>query len=143
MVLLLLLLVHCLMLIHCLMFLHLFLVVLCLESCFVLFDFILNVPSTIFQLNRDWSSWVIPVLSQDKSVLLEYHNAVMPVRLEPAAPRSRVKHSTTEPLHSLSCFLFCNKVKQPASFPNQNDCKVSESEKIRNRYNQVPHPGYQ
>ena len=24
-----------------------------------------------------------------------------PVRLEPAAPRSRVKHSTTEPLHSL------------------------------------------
>ena len=26
----------------------------------------------------------------------------MPVRLEPAAPRSRVKHSTTEPLRSLS-----------------------------------------
>ena len=25
-----------------------------------------------------------------------------PVRLEPAAPRSRVKHSTTEPLRSLS-----------------------------------------
>ena len=24
-----------------------------------------------------------------------------PVRLKPAAPRSRVKHSTTEPLHSL------------------------------------------
>ena len=24
------------------------------------------------------------------------HNAVTPVRLEPAAPRSRVKHSTTE-----------------------------------------------
>ena len=24
-----------------------------------------------------------------------------PVRLEPTAPRSRVKHSTTEPLHSL------------------------------------------
>ena len=29
------------------------------------------------------------------------HNAVTPVRLEPAAPRSRVKHSTTEPLRSL------------------------------------------
>ena len=28
--------------------------------------------------------------------------AVMPVRLEPAAPRSQVKHSTTEPLRSLS-----------------------------------------
>ena len=25
------------------------------------------------------------------------HSAVMPVRLEPATPRSRVKHSTTEP----------------------------------------------
>ena len=29
------------------------------------------------------------------------HNAVMPVRLEPATPRSRVNHSTTEPLRSL------------------------------------------
>ena len=28
-------------------------------------------------------------------------NAVMTVRLEPAAPRSRVKHSTTEALRSL------------------------------------------
>ena len=26
---------------------------------------------------------------------------MMPVRLEPTAPRSRVKHSTTEPLRSL------------------------------------------
>ena len=30
------------------------------------------------------------------------HNAVTPVRLEPTAPRSRVKHSTTEPLRSLN-----------------------------------------
>ena len=44
--------------------------------------------------------------------LAQGHNAVMPVRLEPAAPRSQVKHSTTEPLHSLdvnyminTCFL--------------------------------------
>ena len=28
-----------------------------------LFGMILYVPSTIFQLNRDWSSWVEPVLS--------------------------------------------------------------------------------
>ena len=28
-----------------------------------LFDYILYVPSTIFQLNRDMSSWVEPVLS--------------------------------------------------------------------------------
>ena len=30
---------------------------------FVLFDLILHVPSTIFLLNRDGSSWVEPVLS--------------------------------------------------------------------------------
>ena len=34
------------------------------EDClFVLFDLILNVPSTIFQLYRDGSPWVEPVLS--------------------------------------------------------------------------------
>ena len=49
----------------------------------------------------DRSSWVEPVLSWDKCVLLKDHNAVTPVRLEPAALRSRVKHSTTEPLRSL------------------------------------------
>ena len=65
-----------------------------------LFDLILNVRSTIFQLNRDGASWVEPVLSYDKCVLLKDHNAVTPVRLEPAVPRSRVKHSTTEPLRS-------------------------------------------
>ena len=65
------------------------------------FDLILYVPSTIFQLYRDGSSWVEPVLSWDKCVLLKDHNAVRLVRLEPAAPRSRVKHSTTEPLRSL------------------------------------------
>ena len=67
-----------------------------------LFDLILYVPSTIFQLHRDGSSWVEPVLSYDKCVLLKDHNAVTPVRLEPAAPRSRVKRSTTEPLRSLT-----------------------------------------
>ena len=29
----------------------------------ILFDLILYIPSTIFQLNRDGSSWVQPVLS--------------------------------------------------------------------------------
>ena len=37
------------------------LVFVCLFVC--LFDWILYVPSTIFQLNRDGSSWVEPVLS--------------------------------------------------------------------------------
>ena len=45
-----------------------------------LFDLILYVPSTIFQLNRDGSSWVESVLSYDKCVLLKDHNAVTPVR---------------------------------------------------------------
>ena len=54
---------------------------------------------------REGSSWVEPVLSKDKCVLLKDHNAVTPVRLEPAALRSRVKHSTTEPLRSLISWL--------------------------------------
>ena len=66
----------------------------------VLFDLIIYVPSAIFQLNKDGSSWVEPVLSSDKCVLLKDHNAVTPGRLEPAAPRSRVKHCITEPLRS-------------------------------------------
>ena len=61
---------------------------------FCWFDLILYVPSTIFQLNRDGSSWVGPVLCWDKCVLLNDHKAVTPVRLEPAAPQSRAKHST-------------------------------------------------
>ena len=36
--------------------------------------------------------------------LAQGHNAVTPLRLEPAAPRSRVKHSTTEPLRSHSSY---------------------------------------
>ena len=76
-----------------------------------MFDLILYVPSTIFQINRDRSSWVEPVLSQDKYVLLKDHNAVMPVRLKPAAPQSQVKHPTTEPLRSL-CFIIESCYKQ-------------------------------
>ena len=33
--------------------------------------------------------------------LAQGHNTLTLVRLEPAAPRSRVKHSATEPLRSL------------------------------------------
>ena len=61
-----------------------------------LFDLILYVPSTIFQLNRNGSSWVKPVMC-----LAQGHNAVTLVRLKPAVSQSRVKHSTTEPLRSL------------------------------------------
>ena len=55
----------------------------------------------MFQLYRDGSSWVEPVLSYDKCDLLKDHNAVTPVRLKPTALWSRVKHSTTGPLGSL------------------------------------------
>ena len=68
---------------------------------YILFDLIIYVPSTIFQLNRDGSYCVEPILSYDKCVLLKDHNAVTPVRLEPPVPRYRVKPSTTEPLRPL------------------------------------------
>ena len=35
--------------------------------------------------------------------LAQGHNAMTPLRLEPAALQSRVEHSTTEPLPSLFC----------------------------------------
>ena len=47
----------------------------------------------------------LPGLNQYQArinVLAQGHNTVTPVRLDPAAPRSRVKHSTTEPLSSPS-----------------------------------------
>ena len=53
--------------------------------------------------------------------LAQGHNQVTPVKLEPATPRSRVKHSTTEPRCSLDLYppseLLYNKtcVKQPLS----------------------------
>ena len=58
--------------------------------------------STLFQLCWDGSSWVEPVLSKHLC-LAQGHNAVPPMRLEPAALLSQVKHSTTElPLLELS-----------------------------------------
>ena len=56
---------------------------------------ILYVPSTIFQLFLGWTSTKLGLMC-----LVQGHNAVTPVRFEPAAPLSRVKHSTTEPLRS-------------------------------------------
>ena len=50
--------------------------------------------------------WLNQYLSLDKCIyaplltLLKDHNAVTLVKLEPEAPLSRVKHSTTEPLRS-------------------------------------------
>ena len=59
------------------------------DPCFdCLLDFILYIPLKIFQLKKEGSPWVKPVLSYDKCVLLKDHKAVTLVRLEPAAPRS-------------------------------------------------------
>ena len=72
-----------------------------------LFDLILYIPSTVFQLYRDRSSWLNQYLGRNY-VLVQGHNAVTPVKLGPVAPRSPVKHSTAEPLRSwfrLSCLL--------------------------------------
>ena len=57
-----------------------------------LFDLILYVPSTIFQLNRDGSSLVEPALSYDKCVLLKDHDAVTPVNLEPSVSSQALYH---------------------------------------------------
>ena len=53
-----------------------------------LFDLILYVPSTIFQLYKDESSWVETSNKQGLMCLARGHNAVTPLRLEPVAPRS-------------------------------------------------------
>ena len=68
---------------------------------FCLFDFILYVPvNDLSVMSRHvflgWTSTKLGLMC-----LAQGHKAVMPVRLEPTAPRSRIKHSTTEPLHSL------------------------------------------
>ena len=52
--------------------------------------------STLVKMPHCWKSRVAAQMC-----LAQKHNTVTPVRLEPAAPLSRVKHSTTEPLCSL------------------------------------------
>ena len=74
---------------------------------FVCLFLILYVPSTIFRLCRDWSSWVETSTKLGLMCLAQGHNEVTPVRLESVAFRSQVKHSTTEqgPLRSLGSVL--------------------------------------
>ena len=67
---------------------------------FFLFDSILYVLSTIFSYKGTGLTGLNQYLAMSK-VFAQGHYTVTPVRLETAAPRSRVKHSTTEPLRSL------------------------------------------
>ena len=74
------------------------------EIYFCLFDLILYIPvnnlSVISgQVFLGWTS-----TNQGLMCLAQGHNAVMPMRLEPAALQARVKHSTTEPLCSQKRF---------------------------------------
>ena len=69
-----------------------------LQFVFVLFDSLLPITNlSVIQgrvfLGRTSTKLGLMCLAQG-------HNAVTSLRLEPAAPRSRVKHSTTEPLRS-------------------------------------------
>ena len=55
--------------------------------------------------------------------LAQGHITVTPVRLEPAASRSRVKHSTTEPLPPLTC-IYKRKLRPvPPSLHTTNKCR--------------------
>ena len=59
--------------------------------------------SANFQSCWDRSFWVEPTKQRIKC-LAQGHNTVPLVRLEPATPRSQIKHSFTEPPHS--CLLY-------------------------------------
>ena len=60
------------------------------------------------------------------NVLAQGHNTVMPVRLEPAAPRSEVKHSTTElPTHLLFARQ-CNNYQDLVCLPVINERSETE-----------------
>ena len=53
-----------------------------------------------------------------------------PVRLEPAAPRSRVKHSTTEPLRSLKHDLSCLSWILPYMKPQKKTLTISPQQSL-------------
>ena len=61
---------------------------------FVSYIWFFTSQSTIFQLCWDRSSWIEPVLSKYKYVLLK-DTTVTPGKLEPTTLRFGVKHSTT------------------------------------------------
>ena len=74
--------------------------------------------------------------------LAQGHNAVMLVRLGPAAPRSRVKHSTTEPLCSLDIYQCHILSKYLKSFGSYEAHKHLSTEEQANGYQAdcfIPH----
>ena len=71
-----------------------------LEYLACLFDLIFCVPVTNLSVTSGRVFLGLTSTKLRSMSLAQGHNAVMPVRLEPAALWSRVKHSTTEPLLS-------------------------------------------
>ena len=67
-----------------------------------LLGWILFVPVNNFSVMSDSVFLGLASTKQGLMCLDEGHKAVTPVRLEPATPRSRVKHSNNEPMRSLS-----------------------------------------
>ena len=67
------------------------------EFClFLWFDSLRPISNLSVMLGRVFLGWTTTRLGL--MCLTQWHNIVTLVRLKPAAPRSRVKHSTTEPL---------------------------------------------
>ena len=73
----------------------------CWNTHFVLFDLILYIPVNNFSAMSGWVFLDWTSTEQGLMCLAQGYNAVM---LEPANPWSRIKYSTTEPLHSYTCF---------------------------------------
>ena len=71
---------------------------------FVWFDSLLPINNLSVIKGRVFLGWTSTKLGL--ICLAQGHNAVRPVRLEPAAPSSWVKHSTTEPLCALNSKLW-------------------------------------
>ena len=74
--------------------------------------------------------------------LAQGHNTVTPVRLKPVAPRSQVKHSTTEPLLSHSifdwlflCHYFLKSSPYGTTFPSVTTWWKVQNSKILNFWN--------
>ena len=76
-----------------------------------LFDLILYVPSTIFQLNRGGFSWLEPVLSYDKCVLLKDHNSDAGEARTRCLSVSSQALSHCAPLVKYECIYFCAEVR--------------------------------
>ena len=80
------------------LYLQFFTIVLLIFFYLILYAPVNNISVMLGRVFLGWTN-----TKQGLMCLAQGHNAVTPVRLEPTALRSRVKHSTSEPLRSLIC----------------------------------------